>query len=73
MFEQTAVFFDWPFGRFTGEVVRFFAPVGHFHPAKVGEQWWVRDDRVANHRGGPDVGVFFATEAEAVVHIGSGT
>lgn len=57
----------WPIpGPVFGKVVRFFHPVGPFVVRQEGDDWIVRDQRLANHRGGPDVGRTFTSRADAV-------
>jgi len=72
MFTLRAEVTDWPFfGPSKGMTVRFFEKVGPFVVRQTGSEWRVMDSRIRNHRGGGDVGVTFASQAEAEAFIRS--
>jgi hypothetical protein len=69
MFVQKAVMFEWPFGPFAGQTVRFFQHVGPFRVSQWGSEWRVSDIRKANPKGGADWGVKFKSRRQAEQYI----
>ena len=61
---------SWPMtGPAFGMTARFFEPFGPFVVRQVGKVWTVRDQRLANYRGGADDGIDFSSLEEVEQYI----
>lgn len=68
-FKQKAIVSNWPIGKHAGKTVRFFEVIDHFVITQWDNEWRVRDTRKANHRGGPDNGIWFNSIEDVQEHI----
>jgi hypothetical protein len=69
------VWFEWPFGPFNGQMVRYYHPIGKYNlsvwgnPGLPTTEYRVTETGKANPKGGADWGNTFHTLREALDHV----